>query len=250
MRTRATLLSCLAIVTALAVADAPRAVGVAAPSAPSRLTDVEFWRLASGFSEPDGTFHSENLVSNEARFQSIVPSLTAATVAGRAYVGVGSEQNYTYMVAVRPALAFILDVRRGNRDLHLAYKALFEASASRVDFVSRLFSRRLGTDLEKDSSAVVLFNALHEVAPEQELYQANLTSVKERLKTGHGFPLTPEDEKAIGYILWAFYVGGPELAGEYCDAHSGVMVLMLEMGADRPIIFGANNQCEVEIING
>jgi len=51
-------------------------------------------------------------------------------------------------------------------------------------------------------------------------------------------------------LATAFYVGGPELAAGYCDAHSGVMVLMLETGADRPIIFGANNQCEVEIING
>jgi thiamine biosynthesis lipoprotein len=51
-------------------------------------------------------------------------------------------------------------------------------------------------------------------------------------------------------LATAFYVGGPELAGAYCDAHPGVLVLMLESGADRPVIFGANNQCEVEIING
>ncbi|HEX5082379.1 MAG TPA: FAD:protein FMN transferase [Blastocatellia bacterium] len=51
-------------------------------------------------------------------------------------------------------------------------------------------------------------------------------------------------------LATAFYVGGPELAGAYCDAHPGVMALMLESGANRPIIFGANNQCEVEIIKG
>lgn len=50
-------------------------------------------------------------------------------------------------------------------------------------------------------------------------------------------------------LATAFYVGGPELAQAYCDAHPGVLVLMLESGAERPVIFGANNQCEVEIIN-
>ena len=51
-------------------------------------------------------------------------------------------------------------------------------------------------------------------------------------------------------LATAFYVGGPELAAGYCDAHPGVLVLMLENGSERPILFGANNQCEVEIING
>jgi thiamine biosynthesis lipoprotein len=49
-------------------------------------------------------------------------------------------------------------------------------------------------------------------------------------------------------LATAFYVGGPELAEAYCDAHPGVLVLMLESGADRPILFGANDKCEVEII--
>ena len=121
---------------------APAGVRGTAPVPASRLTDQEFWKLASGFSEPDGTFHSENLVSNEAGFQSILPQLEATAVSGRAYVGVGSEQNFSYIATVRPSLAFIVDVRRGNFDLHLLYKALFELSADRADFVSRLFSRK------------------------------------------------------------------------------------------------------------
>jgi len=51
-------------------------------------------------------------------------------------------------------------------------------------------------------------------------------------------------------LATAFYVGGPELAEAYCDTHPGVLVLMLESGADHPILFGSNNKCEVEIING
>jgi len=58
---------------------------------PPRLTDQEFWRLVSDYSEPDGSFHSENLVSNEIRFQTVIPGLIEKAVPGRAYVGVGSE---------------------------------------------------------------------------------------------------------------------------------------------------------------
>jgi len=83
------------------------AVVLSAAPVPMRLTDQEFWRLASEMSEPDGEFHSENLVSNEIRFQTVIPALQQRAVSGRAYVGVGSEQNFTYIAAVRPSMAFI-----------------------------------------------------------------------------------------------------------------------------------------------
>ena len=60
---------------------------------------------------------------------------------GGAYIGVSPEQNFSYMAALQPRIAFILDIRRENLDLQLLYKALFELSADRADFVSRLFSR-------------------------------------------------------------------------------------------------------------
>ena len=61
----------------------------------------------------------------------IVPALVRSAVPGRSYVGVGSEQNFTYIVAIRPVIAFVIDIRRGNLDLHLIYKVLFELSADR-----------------------------------------------------------------------------------------------------------------------
>ena len=57
------------------------------------------------------------------------------------YLGVGPEQNFTYIVALRPKLAFIVDIRRGNMNEHLLYKAFIELSADRADFLSRLFAR-------------------------------------------------------------------------------------------------------------
>ena len=60
---------------------------------------------------------------------------------GGVFIGVGPEQNFTYIARARPRMAFIVDIRRENADLHLLYKALFELSSNRVEFVSRIFSR-------------------------------------------------------------------------------------------------------------
>ena len=75
----------------------------AAASLPARLSDQDFWRLVSESSEPDGSFRSDNLLSNELGFQFVVPELTKTTKPGRVYMGVGPEQNFTYIVATRPA---------------------------------------------------------------------------------------------------------------------------------------------------
>ena len=65
----------------------------------------------------------------------MLPPLVQKARQNRVYVGVGPEQNFTYIVALKPKMAFIVDVRRGNFDFHLIYKALFELSADRADFV-------------------------------------------------------------------------------------------------------------------
>ena len=211
MFTRRLALAVLVGFVTLAASDAPRAVSVPAAVAPARLTDAEFWRLAAGFSESDGTFHSENLVSNEARFQSIVPSLIATTSPGRAYVGVGSEQNYTYIVAVRPAMAFIVDIRRGNFDLHLTYKALFELSANRADFVSRLFSRPRPAGLGPSSTASEIFDAFATATPTQSLYEQNLRAILAHLTKTHRFALVDGDRTGIDYVYGSWFADGPDI---------------------------------------
>src|SRR5690349_22145446 len=50
---------------------------VAADSLPSQLSDQEFWKLSSDFSETDGFFRSDNLLSNEIWMQHVIPDLLA-----------------------------------------------------------------------------------------------------------------------------------------------------------------------------
>src|SRR3984893_19401431 len=155
------LLAALALVVVALASGACVQVGIGAAeeSLPARLSDREFWKLVQGFSEPDGTFRSDNLLSNELQFQYVIPELTRVAKPGRAYLGVGPEQNFTYIVALRPAMAFIVDIRRGNLDLQLLYKALFDLSTDRAQFVSLLFAKPRPAGLTTKSSAAEIFAA-------------------------------------------------------------------------------------------
>src|SRR6187401_1266025 len=124
----------------------PVSVPVTAETLPSRLTDEAFWHLVTDFSEPNGFFRSDNFLSNEREYQWVLADLTSTAGTGGVYLGVGPEQNFTYIVALRPKLAFIVDIRRGNLDEHLLYKAFIEMSANRMEFLSRLFARQQPAD--------------------------------------------------------------------------------------------------------
>jgi len=125
---------------AAAPQDAPAAVAVQA--LPEKLSDADYWLLISDLSEPGGSFRSDNLVSNEIYMQTIIPELQTVVKPGRVYLGVGPEQNFTYIAALKPRMVFIIDVRRGNLHTQMMYKALFELSRDRADFVSKLFSKQ------------------------------------------------------------------------------------------------------------
>ena len=58
---------------------------------------------------------------------------------GGAYIGVGPDQNFSYIAAIRPDVVFIVDVRRDNLLLHLLFKSLFTlaAHAGRVPCAAR-----------------------------------------------------------------------------------------------------------------
>src|SRR5437016_3661799 len=178
---------------------------------PAQLTDEVFWELVTDFSEASGRFPSDNFVSNELATQRVLSQLTKSRKASGAYVGVGPEQNFTYIVALQPKIAFIVDIRRQNMIEHLMYKALIELSSDRADFLSRLFSRPRPSNVDKNSGIGALFDALSLIQADQQMFDENLRAIKDRLIKEHGFKLTSEDETTVAYIFRAFYVGGPDL---------------------------------------
>jgi hypothetical protein len=188
---------------------------------PAQLSDKEFWQLSKDLSEPPGYFRSENLVSNETMFQWVIPELTKTVAPGGVYLGVAPDQNFTYIVALRPKMAFIVDIRRGNVLEHLLYKALIEMSADRADFLSRLFSRQRPSGLSTTSTADQLVIAYDRVAASPSLFQANQTTVLDLLEKKHGFTMSRGDEDGLRWVYQAFYSEGPELTYAYSGSNAG-----------------------------
>jgi hypothetical protein len=186
-------------------------VALAADTLPERLTDEEFWRMTTEFSERAGTFQSDNLLSNERWFQHILPPLVQRAKQDRVYVGVGPEQNFTYIVALKPTMAFIVDIRRGNFDFHLIYKALFELSSDRAEFVSRLFSRPRPERLTAKSTAEDIFTAIAHEQPSDTLYSRNMRAIVNQLTKVHQFQLSSADVLRMQHIFNALFVYGPSI---------------------------------------
>jgi hypothetical protein len=183
----------------------------AAEQLPARLSDETFWHLVNDFSEPGGIFRSDNFISNEALFQHVIGRLRENAGPDGAYLGVGPDQNFTYIVALKPKIAFIVDIRRQNMLEHLMYKAIIELSTDRAGFLGKLFSRKRPPNLGTESTVEDLFAAFHDVPPDRDTFYATFAEIKAQLEEHHHFDLTPEDESNIQYILRAFYVGGPNL---------------------------------------
>jgi hypothetical protein len=230
----------LVLATAFSFA-APRAP-VVAQSLPTKLADTTFWRLVTDYSEANGYFRSENLVSNETTLQWVIPELQRTTKTGGVYLGVGPDQNFTYIVALKPKIAFIFDIRRQNMLTHLMYKALIEQSTDRADFISRLFSRPRPTGLDTASTAEAIFTAFSTSAPDSSRFRKNVTSIRETLTKRHGFKLSDEDLNTIAYVYESFVSSGPDItyntsSGRGGGYGRGVMpsyaVLQMETDSDR-----------------
>ncbi len=181
------------------------------PTLPGRIDDATFWRLFTELSEPGGTFRSENLVSNERAFPAVLPEVARRVSPTAAYIGVGPEQNFSYLAALRPRVAFIVDIRRGNAALHLLYKAIFELSPTRVEFLSRLFSKTLSKHLGPGSSANELMEGAAIGAPSRDLFTANLAAVRAQLTTQHGWPISDADLLGMARVYEAFFERGPDI---------------------------------------
>ncbi len=200
---------------------APAAAATQLRTMPDRLTDADFWALRDALSEPAGEFRSENLVSNETMFQWPIPELVKTVTPGTVYMGVAPDQNFTYMAALKPKIAFIVDIRRGNVLQHLLYKALFEMSANRAEFAARLFSVPTPANLKADATARELFDAIYLAKPDPKLFEANKRAVTELITVKHGFTLNSADIDQLQWIYNCFYTFGPDLTYQACETSSG-----------------------------
>src|SRR2546429_6742718 len=180
----------------------------AADSLPAQIPDAAFWRMVTDFSEEAGPFRFQYM-SNEREFAALIPELKKSTKPGGVYLGVGPEQNFSYIAALRPRIAFIFDIRRENMLEHLIYKALFEMSPNRAEFISRLFSRGTPAGLSDKSTASELFQAFGRVPRDAQLFTQNLQAMKDHLMKDRRLLFTPQDQSAWGGGFRTFFYLGP-----------------------------------------
>lgn len=187
---------------------------------PARLTDQQFWKLVSESSEPNGFFQSDNLVSNETTMQVIIPELVKQRAPGGVYMGVGPDQNFTYIAAMRPKIAFIVDIRREAVMQHLMYKAIFEMAPDRAEFLSLLLARPRPAGFTTASTSE-LVDAYYRASPDTALYWKTLRAIEHRLQVQHGFALDRDDIEAIRYVYTSFHLEGLDITYSFGQGRGG-----------------------------
>lgn len=174
---------------------------LAEPQQKARRQEVDASSFASqiaALSEPGGYFDTDNLISNERSYLQVIPDLRRAGARGGAYVGVGPDQNFSYIAAVRPSIAFIIDIRRDNLLLHLLFKAVFQLSRTRVEYLALLLGRPVPSRLDRwhDASIERIVGYIAGAKPDP----GSIATLRARLTSaiaGFGVPLSREDMETI-----------------------------------------------------
>jgi hypothetical protein len=175
-------------------------------------TSATFASHVASLSEPGGYFDTDNLISNERSYLEVLPDLKKRGVQGGAYVGVGPDTNFTYIAAIRPDIAIIIDIRRDNLLLHLLFKSLFELARTRVEYLALLFGRAVPPNLESWRAAPIerLVAQIDGAALDAKGIAALRARVDETIAR-NGVPLTSDDRTTIDRFHRRFIEAGANL---------------------------------------
>jgi hypothetical protein len=182
------------------------------PRQDAALADSTFARIIREFSEPGRFFDTDNLISNEATYLDVASTLDSLSLHRGAYVGVGPDQNFSYIARLRPEIAFLIDLRRDNLLEVLWYKALFHFAPTRIEYLSLLFGRPPPDDSPAWAGLPVdaLLTAVDGAPPDL----ARLSETQHRIArylAALGVGLDPDDFATIARMHQAFADQGPDL---------------------------------------
>lgn len=173
--------------------------------------NLSFGALVQNLSGKPGYFDTDNLISNESSYLHVISQLESLNIKGGAYLGVGPDQNFSYIAHIQPNIAFIVDIRRDNMLMHLLYKSLFELSENRLDFLALLFAKEIhktpGTSAKMGANELM---GIIEEAPLSEQL-SNLHQTIESEITAYGVNLSDKDLATIRRFHKEFISRGPNL---------------------------------------
>ena len=193
----------------LAIGDATRPSTRAAYASPLALSptpaDSAFARLVQRLSEPGGYFDSDNLISNETSYLHVLDGMRRLKVQGGAYIGVGPDQNFSYIAMIRPDIAFMIDIRRDNLLEHLLFKSVFAMSRNRVEYLCFLFGKPVPRDVDHWGSKSIqdLVEYIDAIHTDGDLADSVQSAISQRVRR-FGIPLSTLDLETIARIRDAF----------------------------------------------
>jgi len=184
----------------------------AAISAPRGVKDHKaFAALSNRLSEPGGYFDSDNLISNETSYLHVLGKLRELEVSNGVYIGVGPDQNFTYISKIRPRMAIIIDIRRDNMLQHLLFKALFARSRNRIEYLCNFFGKPYPKNKGWEQKPVKeLADYIDGTASDPKLFEKNLKNIKQDVQK-FGLALSQTDLDTIVKIYRAFYSAGLDI---------------------------------------
>ena len=204
--------ACLVVVVFLALARQRLNTPVAA-AADIQVSAAQFSQYIDTLSEPEGSFDTHNFISNETSYLHIIPELKKQVPAGFVYLGVGPDQNFSYIVHTRPSLAIITDIRRQNMLEHLLYKAVFDLSATRAEYLARLFSRETPR-IDARAPLPDLLRAIRNSPGNDTRFRSNLAAVRERITQKFGMRVSEKDLSQIEFVYETLHDAGLDLRFE------------------------------------
>jgi hypothetical protein len=174
--------------------------------------DTTFARLIERLSEPGGYFSSDNLVSNEASYLHVLGRMREMGIKGGAYVGVGPDQNFSYIAQIRPDVAFLIDIRRDNLLHHLLFKALFQNARNRVEYLCLLTGRAQPSNTGGWSDATVqeIVEYIDVMPPDSIAFEESSRRVRESVLQ-FAVPLSEADLATIRRFHTEFYRWGLDI---------------------------------------
>ncbi len=186
----------------------PPARSVAAPDDSLR----DFAKLVGELSEAGGYFDTDNLISNERSYLHVMGALDRLKVRGGAYIGVGPDQNFSYIARIRPRIAFMVDIRRDNLLQHLLFKALFAHSRNRAEYLALWTGRPVVAEIarytERSVEQLVAWIDSTRATPTST---RDAVSIVQRDVQSYGIPLSASDLATIERFHTAFITAGLSL---------------------------------------
>jgi hypothetical protein len=207
-------LLCAAILVATIANAVSSSIWTSSVQAADNLSSAEFARLVRDLSEEGGYFRSDNFTSNETSYLHIVNKLREQGATGGAYIGVGPEQNFTYIAKVRPKIAFIIDIRRQAVIQHLMFKSIFYLAPTRMQYLSLLLSRPLPKDKtpSPDTPVTEMLSFFSQAQADEKTYAVNLASLRKVIKDDFQVQLTDADQASLDYVYKNFRDDGLDIA--------------------------------------